>query len=401
MFEIERRTYKNLEQLYEILEVGELDNDKLFNLFVVTDRTDDGKSHMGLFDLYHEVMNSLPDQGSEAMEKVSFLLVAVLSEELGIHIYEYPMEEFYPVLYELYPEYERTEEVFDQSQNAEPDYVWYPGKYDDETRNFLEICGRIQVDGGLGDDKKAEEFLKNRGLTEEILKVTLKDGWRLARLTKEKLSKEVCFYDERNIVQGTVLARHLYRKRVWKNQLRLKYIRALDEVLQDIKKMMPEHKDRFLENEKTVKTECQFDNRKFEDIVRDMEEYFAACKSVVFSSCKIKANMGEIKKYLDELKANIPEEILQYQKIIRNEKAIIGNTKKKADAIIAQARLETEDFIGDHEIMRKAINQANDILMTANDRAEEIINRANEEAKEILMRAHTCLDGILESMQEK
>ena len=198
MFKIERRTGKSLEQLYEILRAASYSKERW-------------KITIGFDEIYNEVVDRLSVHCSKKMGRVYFLLAAILSEEQGIYIYEYPMEELYPELYLLHHELKDFPEELAQQRNKEPNYVWLLGEHDEETMRFMRICGRIQENGGLGKDKAAKAFLNNRDLTEEMIKKAIEDGWRLARFVKEKLSRDAYSYDESKIVRCAVTARCPYR----------------------------------------------------------------------------------------------------------------------------------------------------------------------------------------------
>ncbi len=82
---------------------------------------------------------------------------------------------------------------------------------------------------------------------------------------------------------------------------------------------------------------------KMEQIIEEIEEYIDGCKFQPLSSTKIIVNKEELEELIAELRAKTPEEVKRYQKIISNKEAILADAQAKADQIIAQAQVQTND----------------------------------------------------------
>ncbi len=137
-----------------------------------------------------------------------------------------------------------------------------------------------------------------------------------------------------------------------------------------------------------------------EDIIEEIEEYIDSCKPVAFSSTKISVNRDDIQSLLEELRSKTPEEIRRYQKIINNEKAILDNAKKQADAILAKAQIKTDELVSEHQIMQQAYAQANEVVMVATKRAQELLDNATNDANDIRTSAIAYTDSLLMNLQE-
>lgn len=86
---------------------------------------------------------------------------------------------------------------------------------------------------------------------------------------------------------------------------------------------------------------------RMEQIIEEIEEYIDNCKYQPLSSTKIVVNKDELEELLTELKMKTPEEIKRYQKIISNKEAILADAQAKADAIIAQAQVQTSELVSE------------------------------------------------------
>ncbi|PXV95427.1 hypothetical protein C8E03_10156 [Lachnotalea glycerini] len=138
---------------------------------------------------------------------------------------------------------------------------------------------------------------------------------------------------------------------------------------------------------------------KIEQIIEEIEEYINGCKYQPLSNTKIVVNKEEIDELLTELRLKTPDEIKRYQKIINNKEAILADAQAKADAIIAQATVHTNELINEHEIMQQAYAQANEIVLIATNQAQEILDKATIDANNIRYGAIQYTDDMLANMQ--
>ena len=109
-----------------------------------------------------------------------------------------------------------------------------------------------------------------------------------------------------------------------------------------------------------------------EDIIDELEEYIDSCKpSSIFNDTKIVVNRDDIEGLLEELRAKTPEEIRRYQKIISNKEAILADARAKADQIVQEAQITTNELVSEHQIMQQAYAQANEVILIAQKNAQE------------------------------
>ena len=115
---------------------------------------------------------------------------------------------------------------------------------------------------------------------------------------------------------------------------------------------------------------------RIEQLIDELEEYIESCKPKFMSNSEIIVNKDEIDELLRELRMRTPEEIKRYQKIISNKEAILNDARAKAQALIDEATVHTNELISEHEIMQQAYAQANGIVATAAKQAREILDKA-------------------------
>ena len=139
---------------------------------------------------------------------------------------------------------------------------------------------------------------------------------------------------------------------------------------------------------------------KIEDMIIELQDYIDSCKSPAFKADSIIVNRDDIESYIEDLRANIPDEIRQYQRIINNQEHILADARKKADAIIKEAEIETDKLVSEHQIMQQAYAKANELVLVASKEAENILDKANTEANEIKGSAMEYTDTNLKIIQE-
>lgn len=137
---------------------------------------------------------------------------------------------------------------------------------------------------------------------------------------------------------------------------------------------------------------------RIEQLIDELEEYIESCKPKFMSNSEIIVNKDEIDELLRELRMRTPEEIKRYQKIISNKEAILNDARSKAQALIDEATVHTNELISEHEIMQQAYAQANGIVATAAKQAREILDKATMEANELRTQASRYTEDRLSEL---
>ncbi len=139
---------------------------------------------------------------------------------------------------------------------------------------------------------------------------------------------------------------------------------------------------------------------RIEQIIDEIEDYIDGCKFQGFSNTKIIVNKDEIEELLRELRLKTPDEIKRYQKIISNKNAIMADAQAKADALIQQATMQTNELVSEHEIMQQAYAQANAVIEEATAQAQQILDKATLDANNYRLAAIQYTDEMLENLSK-
>ena len=138
---------------------------------------------------------------------------------------------------------------------------------------------------------------------------------------------------------------------------------------------------------------------KIEQLIDELEEYIESCKPKFMSNSEIIVNKDEIDELLRELRMKTPDEIRRYQKIISNRDAILNDARAKANTLIEEATVRTNELTSEHEIMQQAYAQANGIVATAARQAQEILDKATIEANELRTQASRYTEERLAELE--
>lgn len=138
---------------------------------------------------------------------------------------------------------------------------------------------------------------------------------------------------------------------------------------------------------------------RIESIINEIEDYISNCKPLPLSSTKIAVNKDELEELISELRLKTPDEIKKYQKLISNKEAILDDARSQAERMIKDAQVHTETLINEHEIMQRAVEQANAVIADASAKAQQIVDKAVEDANNIRLGAIQYTDDMLANLQ--
>lgn len=139
---------------------------------------------------------------------------------------------------------------------------------------------------------------------------------------------------------------------------------------------------------------------KIEQTIAEMEDFIDNCKLQPLSNSKIIVNKNELEEYIEELKANIPDEIKKYQRIIANRDAILKDAQDKAEEMIKKANEMTVQLVSEHEIMQQAYKEANSVVQDANAEADAIMSKTVADSNALKTATNEYVDDALKSIQD-
>lgn len=139
---------------------------------------------------------------------------------------------------------------------------------------------------------------------------------------------------------------------------------------------------------------------KIEQQIDQIEDFIDSCRYQTFSKTNIIVDKDELDALLEELRARTPEEIKHYQRIINNKEAILEDARRKAEEMINEATVHTNELVNEHEIMQQAYAQANEIVRLATQQGQDILDKAISEANAYRSSATQYMDDMLAKIEQ-
>ncbi|AGC67790.1 H+-ATPase subunit H [Thermoclostridium stercorarium subsp. stercorarium DSM 8532] len=130
-----------------------------------------------------------------------------------------------------------------------------------------------------------------------------------------------------------------------------------------------------------------------------LEDAIENAVSVPFSG-KCMVDRNEILEIIQDIRLKLPDDLKQAKWISKERSRILAEAQQEADNIIKNAESRISALVNEHEISRKAQEQAETIINNAKKNAREIRLGTREYADSILGKVEEMLTEMLEIVKE-
>jgi vacuolar-type H+-ATPase subunit H len=130
-------------------------------------------------------------------------------------------------------------------------------------------------------------------------------------------------------------------------------------------------------------------------ILETLEDVVERSITVPFSG-KCLIDKEEVLEIIKEIRLKLPDDIKQAKWVKEERQRILLEAQKEANNIIQDAEGKIASLVDEHEITKKAYDQANEIIANAQKNAREIRLGTREYADSILNRVEEILNETLE-----
>lgn len=135
-------------------------------------------------------------------------------------------------------------------------------------------------------------------------------------------------------------------------------------------------------------------------LLDELDDLLESSRTVPFSN-KVGVDREEILEIIDSIRLNLPAEIKQAQRIVDNCDKIINDANNKAKSIIKEVEEQAERLTSEHEISKRAKEQAAIIIDEAKTSARGMRIGAVEYADELLANTEQVIKETLEEFVKK
>lgn len=135
-------------------------------------------------------------------------------------------------------------------------------------------------------------------------------------------------------------------------------------------------------------------------LLEDLEDVLDDATSMPMSK-KSLVDVDKIKRIIEDIRLNTPQETKQAKAIVDSKNNIIESAKKEAADTIRQAQEQARELVARDEITKTAQAEAAQIINEAKETAQNGLNEAKNQASEILSNATTQANEMVASAQQK
>lgn len=125
------------------------------------------------------------------------------------------------------------------------------------------------------------------------------------------------------------------------------------------------------------------------ELLDQIEDIIESGANVPFTGGKCLINRDEVLEIIQEIRLKLPEDMKQAKRIAEEKERILADAQKEAENILNNAESRIAALVDEHEITKKAYEQA-----------EVIISNAKKNAREIRLGTREYADGILSKVED-
>ena len=133
-------------------------------------------------------------------------------------------------------------------------------------------------------------------------------------------------------------------------------------------------------------------------ILETLEDVVEKSVTVPFSG-RCLVDKEEILEIVKEIRLKLPDDIKQAKWVKEERQRILMEAQKEANGIVKDAENKIASLVDEHEITKKAYEQANEIISNAQKNAREIRLGTREYADSILGKVEEILKDTIEVIE--
>lgn len=133
--------------------------------------------------------------------------------------------------------------------------------------------------------------------------------------------------------------------------------------------------------------------------INELEELVSKAKRVPLSNSIMVSEKG-LFDLIDQLRANLPEELKQARWIIKERSEMLDEARRESDKILAEARLQAEEMVNETEVVRAAKKESAELLEEARSNARKVRLEAEDYADEKLANLEATLHRLTTTIRK-
>ncbi len=136
------------------------------------------------------------------------------------------------------------------------------------------------------------------------------------------------------------------------------------------------------------------------DLIEQLEEILLDGSQIPFTGARL-VNEQETLEVLDAIREELPEQLLQAHKLLRQQKEFIKESSRKADKLLVQAKLDRDKMISSAAIKQEADRQIYELKLQTKEQCEQMLIDTRNERKLMQKKIKTEEAKLQEEYQRK
>lgn len=137
-----------------------------------------------------------------------------------------------------------------------------------------------------------------------------------------------------------------------------------------------------------------------DELLEQIDDMVDKAWSLPLSGGKCLVEADRLRDIVDDVRANLPNELRQAKAIVSDRAEIISNAKREAEDIIRKAEERARTLVSHEEVVKQAQIKANEILSQSQQRSREMRKGANDFAEDVLKRTEENLAQHLTEVRQ-
>ena len=138
-------------------------------------------------------------------------------------------------------------------------------------------------------------------------------------------------------------------------------------------------------------------DRNTEDIIGALYDLVQDARSMPLAADKCILERDKVLDMLDEIIAQLPEELKQSRTIVESRNELIGQARREAEGIVRQAQQKAKELVAEEAIYQEARRQCQEMFNKTQTRIAELRKASNEYMDDALRRTE---EAIAQSLNE-
>ena len=136
-----------------------------------------------------------------------------------------------------------------------------------------------------------------------------------------------------------------------------------------------------------------------DDLIDELYDMVDKAWSLPLSHGRAVLDGEEVKQILDEIRANMPQEIRQAKAIVADRTQILDDARREAETVVHVAQERAKALIAQDEIVRQAQQKANEITMQSQAKIKEMRKASNDYIDDLMKRTDDSLAQLLAELR--